>query len=184
MISRGQRPGSLFVPMHWNNQFARRGRVNDLLSAITDPWSGQPESKQVAVAIAPWRPAWQGELFCRQPVPLPASVHWRRRATSGVSHLSLAGEHHPQEWLTDWCRQQGWQMQTAQAGARWSLLAWHEGTLMLGWWSHLWRAGNRCRVDRRRVSLSAADALAAPRAARREKKRRDGPCGADRLQLL
>ncbi len=136
VISRGQRPGSLFVPMHWNNQFARRGRVNDLLSAITDPWSGQPESKQVAVAIAPWRPAWQGELFCRQPVPLPASVHWRRRATSGVSHLSLAGEHHPQEWLTDWCRQQGWQMQTAQAGARWSLLAWHEGTLMLGWWSH------------------------------------------------
>jgi assimilatory nitrate reductase catalytic subunit len=24
-ISEGQRPGSLFVPMHWNNQFARRG---------------------------------------------------------------------------------------------------------------------------------------------------------------
>jgi assimilatory nitrate reductase catalytic subunit len=26
-------------------------------------------------------------------------------------------------------------MQTAQAGAVWSLLAWHEGRLMLGWWS-------------------------------------------------
>ncbi len=78
----------------------------------------------MAVAIAPGaRPA--GELFCRQPVPLPASVHWRRRATSGVSHLSLAGEHHPQEWLTDWCRQQ-----VADANgtgrARWSLLARHE----------------------------------------------------------
>jgi predicted molibdopterin-dependent oxidoreductase YjgC len=56
VVSRGQRPGSLFVPMHWNNQFARRGRVNDLLSAVTDPWSGQPESKQVAVAIAPGVP--------------------------------------------------------------------------------------------------------------------------------
>ena len=53
VVSRGQRPGSLFVPMHWNNQFARRGRVNDLLSAVTDPWSGQPESKQGAGAIAP-----------------------------------------------------------------------------------------------------------------------------------
>ena len=31
-ISEGQRPGSLFVPMHWNNQFARQGRVNNLLA--------------------------------------------------------------------------------------------------------------------------------------------------------
>ncbi len=35
-ISEGQRPGSLFVPMHWNNQFARQGRVNNLLAAVTD----------------------------------------------------------------------------------------------------------------------------------------------------
>ncbi|PLK55905.1 nitrate reductase, partial [Klebsiella quasipneumoniae] len=51
-ISEGQRPGSLFVPMHWNNQFARQGRVNNLLAAVTDPHSAQPESKQAAVAIA------------------------------------------------------------------------------------------------------------------------------------
>ncbi|RCI96082.1 nitrate reductase, partial [Klebsiella pneumoniae] len=37
-ISEGQRPGSLFVPMHWNNQFARQGRVNNLLAAVTDPY--------------------------------------------------------------------------------------------------------------------------------------------------
>lgn len=136
-VSNGQRPGSLFVPMHWNNQFARHGRVNNLLAAVTDPWSGQPESKQVAVAIAPWQPAWQGELFCRQPVSLPASVHWRRRAAMGVSHFSLAGEESPHRWLTDWCHQQGWQMQIADAGAVWNLLAWHDGQLMLGWWSDI-----------------------------------------------
>lgn len=62
-IGDGQRPGSLFVPMHWNNQFARQGRVNNLLAAVTDPHSGQPESKQTAVAIATWLPAWKGELF-------------------------------------------------------------------------------------------------------------------------
>lgn len=62
-ISEGQRPGSLFVPMHWNNQFARQGRVNNLLAAVTDPYSGQPESKQAAVAIAAWQPAWHSELF-------------------------------------------------------------------------------------------------------------------------
>lgn len=62
-ISEGQRPGSLFVPMHWNNQFARQGRVNNLLAAVTDPYSGQPESKQAAVAIAARQPARHSELF-------------------------------------------------------------------------------------------------------------------------
>ncbi len=84
IVSEGQRAGSLFVPMHWNNQFARRGRVNNLLAAVTDPHSGQPESKQSAVAIAPWRPAWQGELLSREPLPLPSSLHWRRRAVVGA----------------------------------------------------------------------------------------------------
>ncbi|MND11516.1 Nitrate reductase [compost metagenome] len=135
LISDGQRRGSLFVPMHWNNQFARQGRVNNLLSAVTDPHSGQPESKQVAVAIAAWLPAWHGELFCRQPVPLPEWLHWRRRAAVGLTHLSLAGDKSPRAWLTDWCQRQGWQVQIAEAGALWNLLAWHEGALMLGWWS-------------------------------------------------
>ncbi|VUS48901.1 nitrate reductase [Klebsiella spallanzanii] len=135
IISDGQRPGSLFVPMHWNNQFARQGRVNNLLAAVTDPYSGQPESKQVAVAIATWLPVWKGELFSRQPVPLPASLHWRRRAALGISHFSLAGDISPRRWLTDWCQQQGWQMQTAEGGGVWNLLAWQDGELMLGWWS-------------------------------------------------
>lgn len=135
IISDGQRPGSLFVPMHWNNQFARQGRVNNLLMAVTDPHSGQPESKQVAVAIAAWLPAWKGELFSRQSVPIPASLHWRRRAAQGISHLSLAGDISPRRWLTDWCQLQGWQMQTAGGGGVWNLLAWQDGELMLGWWS-------------------------------------------------
>ncbi|MDU7685548.1 MAG: molybdopterin-dependent oxidoreductase, partial [Klebsiella grimontii] len=134
-IGDGQRPGSLFVPMHWNNQFARQGRVNNLLAAVTDPHSGQPESKQTAVAIATWLPAWKGELFSRQPVPLPASLHWRRRAAQGIIHLSLAGDTRSRDWLVEWCQRQGWQMQVAEGGKVWNLLAWRAGELMLGWWS-------------------------------------------------
>ncbi|HCR2200046.1 TPA: nitrate reductase, partial [Klebsiella pneumoniae] len=108
-ISEGQRPGSLFVPMHWNNQFARQGRVNNLLAAVTDPYSGQPESKQAAVAIAAWQPAWHSELFCREPLPFPAAWHWRRRAAPGVLHYSLAGEASARQWLSAWCARRGWQ---------------------------------------------------------------------------
>ncbi|STT04480.1 putative nitrate reductase [Klebsiella pneumoniae] len=134
-ISEGQRPGSLFVPMHWNNQFARQGRVNNLLAAVTDPYSGQPESKQAAVAIAAWQPAWHSELFCREPLPFPAAWHWRRRAAPGVLHYSLAGEASARQWLSAWCARRGWQLQVADGGAVWNLLAWHQGRLMLGWWS-------------------------------------------------
>ena len=101
-ISEGQRPGSLFVPMHWNNQFARQGRVNNLLAAVTDPYSGQPESKQAAVAIAAGnRPGTAS--FCREPLPFPAARHWRRRATPCVLHYSLAGEASARQWLSAWC---------------------------------------------------------------------------------
>lgn len=76
-ISEGQRPGSLFVPMHWNNQFARQGRVNNLLAAVTDPYSGQPESKQAAVAIAAWQPARTASFFAAN------RYHFLRPGTGG-----------------------------------------------------------------------------------------------------
>ncbi len=104
-ISEGQRPGSLFVPMHWNNQFARQGRVNKPAgAAVTDPYSGQPESKQAAVAIAAWQPAWHSELFLpRTALPFPAAWHWRRRAAPGVLYYySLAGEASARQWLSVW----------------------------------------------------------------------------------
>ncbi|MBN0321852.1 hypothetical protein JTM72_33995, partial [Pseudomonas aeruginosa] len=34
-----------------------------------------------------------------------------------------------------WCARRGWQLQVADGGAVWNLLAWHQGRLMLGWWS-------------------------------------------------
>ncbi|MDP1491856.1 molybdopterin dinucleotide binding domain-containing protein, partial [Klebsiella pneumoniae] len=79
-ISEGQRPGSVFVPMHWNNPVARLGRVNTLRAAVTDPSSGQPERKPAAVALAAWPPAWHSELAGREPRPGPAAWPWRRRA--------------------------------------------------------------------------------------------------------
>lgn len=150
IVSNGQRPGSLFVPMHWNDQFARQGRVNNLLSAVTDPHSGQPESKQAAVAIAAWLPAWKGELFSRLSVPLPASLHWRRRAAQGIIHLSLAGDIASREWLIEWCQRKGWQLQTAKGGSIWNLLAWQGEELMLGWWSDV----NEPRVDAEWISAA------------------------------
>jgi assimilatory nitrate reductase catalytic subunit len=169
---RGQRPGSLFVPMHWNNQFARQGRVNNLLAAVTDPYSGQPESKQAAVAIAAWQPAWHGELFVasrfRCPAPGTGGGGRRRRCT-----ISLAGEHPARQWLSAGAAA-GWQMQVARRrGVEPAGLA--SGKLMLGWWSD----AREPAVDAAWISARFRAAADAPNDMRclAGKKRRDAPAG-------
>lgn len=42
LVSPRQAKGSVFAPMHWNDQFAAKARVDALVPAITDPVSGNP----------------------------------------------------------------------------------------------------------------------------------------------
>lgn len=135
VVSDAQRPDSLFTPMHWNDCFARQGKVNSLVAPVVDPHSGQPESKQTAVRIAPWLPQWQGELFSRVSLALPRHVHWWRKAAPGLHHLTLCGDRDIQAALLATCQHHGWQVQVASLGETWHLLAWQEGRLMLGFWS-------------------------------------------------
>jgi len=134
VVSERQREGSLFAPMHWNGVFARQGKVNALIAPICCPDSGQPESKQTAVRLSAWHPAWQGELFIRDNVTLPPEIHWLRKA-GAVNHFTLAGETSLQAWLMAWCQQHHWQVQLAQGAENLNLLAWQEGKLMLAFWS-------------------------------------------------
>ena len=51
LISPRQQLGSVFVPMHWNDQFASRARIDVLTPPLTDPISGQPASKNIPARI-------------------------------------------------------------------------------------------------------------------------------------
>lgn len=135
VVTDSQRRGSLFTPMHWNDCFARQGKVNGLVAPVVDPHSGQPESKQTAVRIAPWQPAWQGELYSRDEVPLAGHVTWWRKAATGLHHLTLCSDRLIEQDILVWCQQHGWQVQVANAGDLWHLLAWQGEQLMLGFWS-------------------------------------------------
>jgi assimilatory nitrate reductase catalytic subunit len=37
LVTDRQRPGQLFVPMHWTDQFASNGRIDALVTAKVDP---------------------------------------------------------------------------------------------------------------------------------------------------
>ncbi|SFL96952.1 nitrate reductase [Marinobacter zhejiangensis] len=61
----GQRPGEVFVPIHWNQCYTGAGLASALTERITDPFSGQPESKYGLAALRPFPARWHARLLCR-----------------------------------------------------------------------------------------------------------------------
>ena len=103
-INEGQRPGSVFVPMHWNSQFAGQARMGSLIAAVTDPLSGQPESKHSPVNVEAWQPRWQAVLFSRSEVKLGSLPYWVRMTENGFDRYELAALEQPHDWRL-WLRE-------------------------------------------------------------------------------
>ena len=98
-VSKGQQRGSIFVPMHWNDQFTSGVRVNRTLLATTDPISGQPEFKQNPIAIRPWQAKWHGFMLSRRELPMTHGGYWNRSLASGnIWRYELASRESPENW--------------------------------------------------------------------------------------
>jgi assimilatory nitrate reductase catalytic subunit len=91
VLAAGQKPGSVFAPIHWTDQFASCARIDALVDGHTDPVSGQPESKFTPVALAPYPAAWQGFAVTEQPPPRAGLDYWALARTKGGFRLELAG---------------------------------------------------------------------------------------------
>ncbi|GIX30305.1 MAG: nitrate reductase [Porticoccaceae bacterium] len=83
----GVRPGELFAPMHWSGPTAPTARVNALVAAVTDPFSGQPESKFVPVRLRREPAAWWVLVASREPLPEPQLDFWVRGPLVGGFRL-------------------------------------------------------------------------------------------------
>ncbi|MEZ5505603.1 MAG: molybdopterin-dependent oxidoreductase [Gammaproteobacteria bacterium] len=90
-LSDGLRENDLFIPMHWNDQFARQARVGALVNPATDPWSGQPESKHTPCRIERWQPRWSGFIFSRHELPLPECDYACRIRGNAFFRYEIAG---------------------------------------------------------------------------------------------
>jgi len=90
-VSPAQRPGEVFVPMHWTDAFAASGPIGRLVSAATDPASGQPELKATPVRAACLRIHWRGVLLHRRAVRPGGGIHWSRVPVGTGHALELAG---------------------------------------------------------------------------------------------
>jgi assimilatory nitrate reductase catalytic subunit len=91
LVNRGQRPGTLFVPIHWSAENSSGGRVGALVQAATDPHSGQPEAKATPARITPFAVGHYGLACSRRPLARTGLVYWAEaRATFGhILHFAL-----------------------------------------------------------------------------------------------
>ena len=83
----GQRPGELFVPIHWTDRTASGGRTGLLPRPLVDPVSGQPGFKRTPAAIAAVTPKWRGFLLLARELPETPRCLWATRVAvpSGVT---------------------------------------------------------------------------------------------------
>ncbi len=93
-----QQAGSLFLPIHWSGDTASCARADDLVSACTDPYSGQPEAKATPASIAPVVFAMRGLVRTHRPVVLPNGTSWTRVAAADGHEYRIATDHGPLMW--------------------------------------------------------------------------------------
>ncbi len=114
-ITADQRPGSVFMPMHWGDRHAKEALVNALVNPAVDPVSGEPESKHTPVHIEPYRPAWHGFLISRKPRVVKDAAYCVSIRGDGYWLYELAGERAPSSWR-EWAHAM---MASQEGGEEW-----------------------------------------------------------------
>lgn len=100
LLTPRQQPCSIFVPMHWNSEFASNARVNVLVPGITDPISDQPAFKNVPARIERFCAAVYGFAVMRhKPEQIP-SEYWAIAKCTGGWRIEMALASSPGDWLT------------------------------------------------------------------------------------
>ncbi|WP_433762982.1 nitrate reductase [Brucella anthropi] len=102
LVTARQARGSVFAPMHWNDQFSARARIDALVAPVVDPVSGQPASKNVAVTLRPLHAVCYGFAVS---LAKPSDVdcdYWALARAEGGWRLELASLTEVSDWAP-WC---------------------------------------------------------------------------------
>ncbi len=97
-LSDDQPAGSVFMPMHWNDQFASQAGVNALVNPVTDPVSGQPEFKHTPVQIENYEANWYGFILSRRRLEMSQLDYWACSKGTNLWRYEIAGKGTPEDW--------------------------------------------------------------------------------------
>ena len=93
-VGDSQQQGSVFVPMHWNDESAANARIDRVISAVVDPFSGQPASKHMLIKMERVNMSVHGFALLRdKPVELNFP-YWSIAAARQGWLLEFSGDDH------------------------------------------------------------------------------------------
>ncbi|KAF0676863.1 nitrate reductase [Profundibacterium mesophilum] len=99
-ITDAVQPGTVFAPIHWTGETAPTGRIDALVADVTDPHSGQPDSKASFCAVRPFAAAWYGFAVSSRRVH-PVSDYWAVARSDAGWRMELSGRAAPTDWEAD-----------------------------------------------------------------------------------
>ena len=94
----GQNPGSVFVPIHWSDTNSANAVISRLVNPVTDPFSGQPESKFTPISISPFKAKWNALLVTREPGVSLDSAYWTKITGTNCTLCAMSGEDEISDW--------------------------------------------------------------------------------------
>ncbi|MCQ1570750.1 molybdopterin-dependent oxidoreductase [Neorhizobium galegae] len=103
LVTERQARGNVFVPMHWNDQFAAKARIDALVAPVTDPFSGQPASKNIGIAARPFAACFYGFAVSASKPLNPQADYWALAKADGGWRIELAFADPVEDWVA-WCR--------------------------------------------------------------------------------
>ncbi|HBF29846.1 molybdopterin-dependent oxidoreductase, partial [Rhizobium sp.] len=103
LLSERQSRGAIFVPMHWTGETASLGRIDALVPSVTDPVSGQPALKNIAVAAKPFAAKAYGFAVSSAKPYATDAPYWAMAKADHGWRMELGFEA-VQEWEA-WARQ-------------------------------------------------------------------------------
>ncbi|MES0874940.1 molybdopterin-dependent oxidoreductase [Sinimarinibacterium thermocellulolyticum] len=106
---------SVFVPIHWNAQYASDARVGALVNPVVDPVSGEPEFKHTPVRVEEFPVLWHGFALSRRPLPMTQITWWTRITGRCFLRYEFAGRQRIADWPEAACRVLG----VRDTGADW-----------------------------------------------------------------
>jgi len=101
----GMLAGDVFVPIHWNDQFASDARVGSVVNPVVDPISGEPEFKHTPVLIEPFPVRWHGFAFSRRALVPNGLSYWTSIQGDHFRRYEIAHRERPSEcgkWAREW----------------------------------------------------------------------------------
>jgi len=90
-------PGQVFAPIHWTGETSPAARVDALVPSVTDPISGQPESKATPVSVRRMNAAWYG-FAVSVAAASPKADYWATTRAAKGYRMELAGKHVIDDW--------------------------------------------------------------------------------------